>query len=82
MTHETNCEIDLFSSRVCGLGTKSCTLDHVINDDVLIECQCGKKWWIDYTPTPDECVGDVWRLWVDGESGRWMDVDGNLVKKD
>lgn len=80
MTQEKNdCQVEEFSSRVCYLGTKSCETKHIA-DDPLIECKCGKKWWIDYTPTPEGCEYDVWRIWVNGESGRWMDVDGNLVK--
>lgn len=78
--HSDNCEVQMFSSRVCELGTKSCLLKHVINEDILIECQCGEKWWIDYAPTPYDCVGDIWRLWVNDVPGAWIDVDGNPAK--
>lgn len=74
-----NCEIQAISSRVCELGTKCCVLHHDLNEDIIIECRCGKKWWIDYTPTPDECVGDIWRIWLDDAPGAWVDVDGNSV---
>lgn len=49
------------------------------NDDPMIECQCGKKWWIDYTPTPEGCEDDIWRIWVGDEPGIWVDPDGNKV---
>lgn len=48
-----------------------------MKDDILIECKCGRRWWIDYDPTPEECAGDVWRLWIEGNAGAWIDVDGN-----
>lgn len=52
------------------------------NDDPMIECQCGKKWWIDYTPTPDGCEDDIWRIWIGDEPGIWVDPDGNKVTPD
>lgn len=58
--------------------------------DIIIGCQCGKNWWMDYQPTPETCVGDIWRLGVIDEEasrgegikiawGAWVDQDGNEV---
>lgn len=56
--------------------------------DIIIGCQCGKNWWLDYQPTPEGCEGDIWRLGTvvddNGESlyiewGAWVDQNGNEV---
>lgn len=78
MTQKNECNVQMFSSRACEVGTKGCETKHEL-EEVFIECKCGKKWWIDYVATQDQCVEDVWRIWVDGIPGKWMDVDGNLV---
>lgn len=48
-------------------------------EDILIECRCGNKWWIDYSPTPEGCEDDIWRFWLGNEAGIWCDRDGNKV---
>lgn len=76
MTQENN---DINTTEIGSWVDLDGTDDPIKEDDILIECKCGKKWWIDYTPTPDGCEEDVWRLWLDGVPGIWMDVDGNKV---
>lgn len=51
------------------------------NDDenLIVQCECGRTWAMDFEPVPDECLGSIWRL-RDGEGwGVWVDKDGNEV---
>lgn len=50
-------------------------------EDFIIECECGQKWNMDEEPTPYECVGTVWRIWLGNVPGIWVDPDGNEINK-
>lgn len=64
-----------------------------MDDEIIIECLCGKTWNMDDEPTPDSCVGDVWRLNLEtirhptnGDPpersytlGIWLDNHGNEI---
>lgn len=49
------------------------------DEEIIIECKCGKRWWIDYEPTPEGCELDPWRFWLGDVPGIWVDPDGNQV---
>lgn len=63
-------------------------------DEIIIECICGQTWYMDYEPTPDTCVGDIWRLNLETihhlengdppersyDIGIWLDNEGNQVE--
>lgn len=52
----------------------------------VIQCECGTLWSLDYDPTPEPCVGEVWRIGIQEEEGGlidwgvWVDQDGNQVE--
>lgn len=66
----------------------------MIIDDIVIECVCGETWYMDSEPTPETCVGDIWRLNMEttyhplnGDPpevsitvGIWIDQEGNQVE--
>lgn len=56
--------------------------------EFIIECECGTIWNMDAEPTPEECVGSVWRIGTaedeepsreDIDWGIWVDQDGREV---
>ena len=49
-------------------------------NDIIVQCECGRVWAMDYEPTPYECVGENWRLRVGDEWGIWVDENGNEVQ--
>lgn len=52
--------------------------------DLVVQCECGNQWLMDYEPTPEECSGSIWKLGIFREEegidwGSWVDEDGNTV---
>jgi hypothetical protein len=54
------------------------------DDEVLIECICGEIWYLEFDPTPVNCVGQTWRLGVQTKDdgiywAHWIDNEGHPV---
>lgn len=55
------------------------------HSDLVVQCECGTLWLLDYAPVPEKCNGAVWRLGIflpeEGiDWGSWVDYEGNNVE--